>query len=40
MENDTLHILMMVGLEGTDLFSYDFSDALSKFFQSKNRRIK
>ena len=42
MENDTLHILMMVGLEGTDLFGYDFSDALSKFFQSKkskNRRI-
>ena len=40
MENDTLHILMMVGLEGTDLFGYDFSDALSKIFQSKNRRIK
>ena len=39
MENDTLHILMMVGLEGTDLFGYDFSDALSKIFQSKNRRI-
>jgi len=39
MENDTLHILMMVGLEGTDLFGYDFSDALSKFFQGKNRRI-
>lgn len=40
MENDTLHLLMMVGLEGTDLFGYDFSDALSKFLQSKNRRIK
>ena len=40
MENDTLHILMMVGLEGTDLFGYDFSDALSKIFQSENRRIK
>ena len=39
MENDTLHILMMVGLEGTDLFGYDFSDALSKIFQSKNKRI-
>ena len=38
MENDTLHILMMVGLEGTDLFGYDFSDALSKFLQSKNRK--
>ena len=40
MENVALHLLMMVGLEGTDLFGYDFSDALSKFLQSKNRRIK
>ena len=40
MENDILHLLMMVGLEGTNLFCYDFSDALSKFLQSKNKRIK
>ncbi len=40
MKNDTLHILMMVGLEGTDLFGYDFSDTLSKIFQGENRRIK
>ena len=24
MENDILHLLMMVGLEGTDLFGYDY----------------
>ena len=30
MENVILHLLMMVGLEGTDLLCYDFSDAFSK----------
>ena len=30
---------MMVGLEGTDLFGYDFSDALSNFFQSKIKKF-
>ena len=40
MKNDTLHMSMMVGLEGTDLFGYDFSDILSKIFQGENRRIK
>ena len=35
MENDILHLLMMVSLEGTDLLCYDFSDTLSKIFQSK-----
>ena len=28
---------MMIGLEGTDLFGYDFSDALSKFFKAKQK---
>jgi len=32
MENDRLHLLLMVG--------YDFRDALSKFLESKNRRMK
>ena len=35
MKNDTLHILMMVGLEGTDLFGYDLVTLLVNFFKVK-----
>ena len=35
MENDTLHILMMVGLEGTDLFVMILMMLLVIFFKVK-----
>ncbi|CAG8655575.1 7160_t:CDS:2 [Cetraspora pellucida] len=37
---DTLHMLMMIGLEETDITEFNFNDALNIWYRSKKRRIK
>ena len=40
LTNDTLHMLMLVGLEGPDHRNFDYDKAVRMWFQSKSRRIE
>ncbi|GES83200.1 zinc finger protein 862-like [Rhizophagus clarus] len=40
LNNDTLHILMMVGLHNVNLIEFNFDNALRIWYQSCKRRIK
>ncbi|CAG8626904.1 26379_t:CDS:2, partial [Dentiscutata erythropus] len=39
LNNDTLHMFIMVGLEETDVMEFNFNDALKIWYQTKERKI-